>query len=437
MKPFVRYIALCCSVLLVLCGTASCIFDRDYGDPENDGTALFVLHIAPVSTRAATDGVTEKIRSLRIIAISKDDNGNNGVIEINRKVDFNDVESSTFGYALTWKTQPGKKDFYIFANEESVENIQFTDNRRPAGLGTNATLGDLLDRYADKDAAEEFKTIINSVYFSPKYRIQNQEIFLPYSVFYGDVDLKGGSPIEKTMYLVPVATKFTFCFQNYRTQEVEVKEIKVSPTHSQNFLLGRVAENEQTKPFNSHPDEPEKNETLYWVDWLAKVADETHKNLTPDNSTTNDQYGWISGYSMPGTSEQCVQTLIGTGPDLVGGKERKAEETIPGGSSEDTAGALYLGPYYFPESRYTAKDDNNTEQRYTLGLKLHDTEVDSSTSNDFEEGLVIENVRSLFRDTCVLIQISMRKGDVDVYAEMAPWEHQEVDGWADGGSIIP
>ena len=85
----------------------------------------------------------------------------------------------------------------------------------------------------------------------------------------------------------------------------------------------------------------------------------------------------------------------------------------------------------------TAKDDNNTEQRYTLGLKLHDTEVDSSTSNDFEEDLVIENVRSLFRDTCVLIQISMRKGDVDVYAEMAPWEHQEVDGWADGGSIIP
>lgn len=464
MKPFVRHIALFCSVLLVLCGTGSCISKRDYRDPENDGKVLFVLHVAPVNTRSdgGVDKITEKIRSLRIIAI-----GERG-IELNEKKIFeNAVSAQELSYFFSWYTDVGKKDFYIFANEESVEDIRYESSGH---LPTDqpSTLSGLLDQYtadkgediftedtkagtaetrADKAVAEDFKAVINAVYFSPNYRIENQEIFLPYSVFYGDVELTGGSKIEKTMYLVPVATKFYFRFYNYHNSDVKIQKLTIEQTDSENFLLGQVAEKEQTKPFNSHPDEPEKNETLYWVDWLAKVADETHKNLTPDNSATNDQYGWISGYSMPEMSETRVQTLIGTGPDLVGGRDRKDEETIPsGGPLEDLAGELYLGPYYFPESRYmvtyTAKDDNNnnitiTEQQYKLGLTLHDTEVDSSTSNDFNEVLVIENVRSLFRDTCVLIQISMRKGDVDVYAEMASWEHEEVGGWADGGSIIP
>ena len=443
MKPFVRPIAFFFSALLVLCGTASCIFKRDYGDPENDGKVLFVLHVAPVSTRAdgGINKVTEKIRSLRVIAI-----GERG-IELNEKKTFeNAVSAQELSYFFSWYTDAGKKDFYLFANEESVQAIQFTDNQRPTGLGDHAKLGDLLnlDRYAatpgedssfkevtkasgsggtaetraDKAAAEQFKTVINSLFFSPDYRIENQEIYLPYSVFYGDVNLKGGSPIEKTMYLVPVATKFTFSFQNYRTQEVEVKEIKVSPIHSQNFLLGRVAENEQTKPFNSHPDEPEKNEMLYWVDWLAKVSEESQRYPgTSDNSDINTRYGWISDYVIPPHEG---------GPSVFVSDSDEPACTIPAGKKteeEEVASSLTIGPFYRPESRH-----EGTEQQYLLTLRLHDTSQNSDKDPLFED-VVIENLRSLFRTTQVIINVTLRQGNVEVYAEIAPWNEKKANGW--------
>lgn len=465
MKPFVRYIALCCSVLLVLCGTASCIFDRDYGDPENDGTALFVLHIAPVSTRAATDGVTEKIRSLRIIAISKDDNGNNGVIEINRKVDFNDVESATFGYALTWRTQPGKKDFYIFANEESVENIQFTDNRRPAGLGTNATLGDLLDRYPatpagtltsegtsakkteDKTtsgnnagAADEFKTVINAAYFAPTYKIQEAEgnrrtVYLPYTTVYENVAVAakkdkgeegGGSQTAAgesyPMFLVPVATQFTFNFHNYRLDPVEIQKIEVSLTHNQNFLLAQVGPDDYMKKFGN------ETPSYYWVDWLAKVSAESQKTVgsEEENNTFNETYGWISDYTIPSSATLNSSRLV-TSSDLSTPSVPAANKNPD--TDEITPSELFIGPFYVPESRNEVQDSGEgvttTHQEYdlTLGFK-----------GPVDFNLSIGNLRSLFRNTKILIDVTLRAGEIEVYAEMVPWNVKSANGWLTEGN---
>lgn len=501
MRQIVRHIASRALWLSVLCIMSSCVYERDYADyPQtgDDRKTMFVLHITPMSMRGAqsSDRVVEKIRTLRVIAISRPENDSDGAngegtIEINRLITFADEPStSDFSYSLTWTTTPGKKDFYIFANEDEVYGsdngyLQFAANDKiPADVKVLSSLKELFDRYkatpnpeqfelsdnadnssdnktADTDAdasAKEFKTVIDAVYFAPEYRIVGGEddnsgsmqtkrsIFLPYSSCYEGVEVEGGEKISKEMFLVPVATKFYFRFYNYHKSVVKVQKLTLEHIDSENFLLGNVSSEEQTKVFNSNPDEPGKNQEYYWVDWLARVADATHKNLTPDNSDINEQYGWIFGYSMPDTSQQSVQTLIGDGGGgLVGGQERMNEAAIAAvGPLEDMAGELYLGPYYFPESRFliTYKDENNKDvlisaQQYTLGLHLHDTDVDSSTSNDFKEDLVIGNIRSLFRDTCVLIQISMRDGDIEVYAEMAPWEHKEVDGWADGGDIIP
>ena len=462
MKPFVRHITLFFSAILVLCGTGSCIFKRDYGDPENDGTALFVLHIAPVSTRAATDGVTEKIRSLRIIAISKDDNGNNGVIEINRKVEFNDAKSATFGYALTWRTRPGKKDFYIFANEESVENIQFTDNQRPTGLGTDATLSGLLDRYPatpagtltsegtsamkteDKTtsgnnagAAEEFKTVINAAYFAPTYKIQeaegNRTVYLPYTTVYENVAVAakkdkgeegGGSQTAAgesyPMFLVPVATQFTFNFHNYRLDPVEIQKIEVSPTHNQNFLLAQVGPDDYTKKFGN------ETPSYYWVDWLAKVSAESQKNVgsEEENNTFNETYGWISDYTIP-SSATFTSRLVS--PDQPAPSVPAANRNTT--TDEITPSDLFIGPYYVPESRNEVRDSGEgvttTHQKYDLTLGFNGP-------GDFK--LSIGNLRSLFRNTKILIDVTLRQGEIEVYAEMVPWNVKSANGWLTEGN---
>lgn len=473
----------------LLCGMSSCIYDREGVEIQSgdDTQTIFVLHIAPISMQAAQSSdrvVAEKIRTLRVIAISRPAEGSSagengeGTIEINRLINFSDPSASGFSYSLSWKTTPGKKDFYIFANEKiisGVGSLQFAaDADVPDAVKSMESLTEVLNRYkatpsSDKfglsdnanastdnntaddgneapSSASEFKTVINAMQFAPQYTIDENAIFLPYSTCYEDVEVNAGINL-KDMFLVPVATKFYFRFYNYRKHAVKIQELTIKKTDSKNFLLGQVGDDDRTKVFTSDPDDESKNERYYWVDWLAKVADETHKNLTPDNGDINERYGWISDYSMPETSVRTEQTLIGgDGTDPVGGRLRLPEATIPArGPLEDMAGDLYLGPYYFPESRFmvsrTEKDENNAdvtveEQQYTMGLHLHDTEVDSSTSNDFKEDLAIGNVRSLFRDTCVLIQVTMREGDVEVYAEMADWVHKEVEGWAGGGDQL-
>lgn len=474
---------------------SSCIYDyRGEGDdtPTVDSRqTLFVLHISPMAMRSQpSDRVIEKIKSLRVIAISKGEkeDGTEDVIEINRLIKFNDLSVSAFKeYPLTWTTNPGHKEFYIFANEESVPELKFADGADVPDDFKSMTLNGLFDQYkatpnekfkitpeagtsdttdnttengATGPSAADFRKAINAVCFAPQYTITpaddaiddseatERETYLPYSTFY-KIEAEGGKSILKEMFLVPVATKFYFRFYNYHEKAVNIQELTIKKTDSDNFLLGQVGTEEQEKVFNSftNQDDPNNGKRLYWVDWLKLVADETHKNLTPDNSELNGHHGWISDYSMPETSVWTEQTLIGgDGTGLVGGRLRLPEATIPArGPLEDMAGELYLGPYYFPESRHmvseNTKDEKNqditiTYQQYVMGLKLHDTAVDSATSHDFDEALVIENVRSLFRDTCVLIQVTMREGDVEVYAEMADWVHKEVEGWAGGGDQL-
>lgn len=455
MKDLSGNIKYCIIALACVLSMGSCIYDYDVYDQtaetEDSNKALFVLHIMPVNTRGDLSGsVVEKIKSLRVIAISKGKEGEDDVIEINRLVKFDDEASTGFGYAFTWHTTPGHKDFYIIANEESVGNISFESTENlPEDVTKLPNLTALLDYYratpneefrlapsssestTDKNTGEsetksnvaEFKQAINAIYFSPTYNINGGQIFLPYTTCYENVEVKAlkdndMKAVKQTMYLVPVATKFYFRFYNYHENPVEIKNLSIKSIASQNFLLGHVNESDQKKDFDGVK--------MYWVDWLAKVAEKTHDGQL-DNEDVNKQYGWISDYQMPTSNDDYKEAILISTDNV---------ETILVSTDEKEA-PLYLGPYYYPESRNYEDGNTTQEQNYLLHLHLHDTEVDSSTSNDFDEELRIGNVKALFRDTCVLIQVTMKNGDVEVYAEMAPWEHEEVSGWADGGSIIP
>ena len=478
MKGIVRHIAFLLTALLALCGVSACIHKEwkpDGEEPENDPQALFVLHISPVNTRAdaSTDGVTEKIKSLRVIAISKDEEGQNGVIEINRKVTFDNVVAvEKFGYSLTWRTRAGKKDFYIFANEESVDAIHVTtDATLPESLGTNPTLTALLDCYpaaldADLDdalkpegttanktedkttsgenassaqsRAANFNAVINAAYFKPTYEIEGGTVYLPYTTFYGNVDVAKIEEEEEDgvsqtaddtpypMFLVPVATKFTFHFHNYRTNNVEIQKIEVSHTHTENFLLAQVGENDHDKKFG------DETTPYYWVDWLAKVSEESQKTGSEgENITFNEKYGWISDYAMPKPDNKISSCLVSlsaqpeqTAPSLpvipAGAVASETDEIQPAHHS--------LGPFYVPESRNLVSDyPAKTDQQYHLALHLKDVSQPDNVKKF--EGLLIDNLKALFRNTSVIIDITLREGEVGVYAEIVPWNVKSANGW--------
>lgn len=484
MKGIVRHIAFLLTALLALCGVSACIHKEGKPggeEPESDPQALFVLHISPVNTRAdaSTDRVAEKIQSLRVIAISKDDEeGKNSVIEINRKVTFDNVVAvEEFGYSLTWRTRAGKKDFYIFANEESVGSIQFTEGTvLPEDLkDITPTLTQLLDCYPaafdadlkpegttaketeDKTTSGEnassaqsraanFNAVINAVYFAPTYEIQENEgkrtVYLPYTTFYGNVNVEEKETQEDDanrtaddspypMFLVPVATKFTFHFTNYRSNPVEINEITVDKIHSDNFLLAHVGSTEEHKDFDGT--------TLWWVDWLAKVSEASHEDS--DNTSFNKHYGWIADYALPAHAQSNPHSFVqregtsGAAPYTVACKDETSAE--PGKCS--------LGPFYLPESRNevtydtTVKDENGqditqkvTEQIWYLTLRLHDT-TSLPGANPLFDMVPISNLKALFRNTSVIIDITLREGDVEIYAEIHDWNEKFANGWVTGG----
>ena len=463
MKNERRHIISCFVALISMLAMASCVSDdmpADDGD-END-QALFVLHVSTLSTDPMVlndEGVVEKIKSLRVIAISKGGkDGGEDVIEINRLVKFdNEPSVSDFGeYAFTWRTNPGEKEFYIFANEEEVgtnNNIDF-EGEVPNGVASLPSLTALLDYYKatpdskkfelnsgsaasattdhnteagdGKSSAADFKKVIKALRFEPKYDIvetasagtageeggsantlRRGEIFLPYSTCYENVNVAGGTTTNKAMFLVPVATKFYYKFINYRGSDVAIKKIEVNSIDSENFLLGHVSGDDVTKSFKS--DDTSEPESLYWVDWLAKVAEATQKNNSLDNGEINDRFGWISNYSLPVTSSRNAVTMFGQadGTVKVDGKKTVASEDIPG--------ELVFGPYYYPESGPTTIG-NFTGYFLTLGL----LDTGKNDSPEFEN-VQIGNIKALFRDTHVVIYVRMSEGTVDIYAEMKPW----------------
>lgn len=425
-KTISKYIT--CMILSVasLSTLTSCI-GEDVGQPasiQQQGKTILHVHISPLDTQTSNSTsplVVEKIRSLRFILI-----GNN-LIEANQYVNINEGEGediTDFKYDITFQTSLGTKKMYVIANELSVGNISF-DNEA-SGLPTNLTT--LLESFRPSSSAEDFEETINAVGFAPSYDIDEQNnIFLPYTCMYDDIEIvkqnDNSGYGEASMFLVPVATKFIFQFVNYRPDNVEINNITVSKKDTHNFLFAHVYEPDYTKSF--------EGTDYYWINWLAKVSEASHNtNGFYDNVNFNEKYGWISNYTLPGFSRQEDEQFIG--PSNI--KTVLAGELVP--DSEDiNPSSLTLGPFYVPESLnvFTSNNDETPdadiiEQRYYLSLGLHDVTSLPGRDPVFED-VLIDNLHALFRNTCVVIKITMREGDVEVYAEINPWNVKTANGW--------
>lgn len=459
-------------------GLASCFHGS--GEPEEEADRMILmLRMMPVDADPVTSdsGVKEMIRSIRIILLSygggEEDNGNSGnngngekgIIEYNQRIVFENPSAvSRFRYDFAWPTFAGKKSLYIVANEESVtKGVRFlpSDGGTLPDLSDSESLTDLLDGYeavgkdhladpAAQESCAELVRVLDAVAFKPVYTVDDDEVFLPYVSYYSAAEnekfnIKKGDYIDAEapfyLYLVPVATKFTFHFENYRPHAVEINDITLSSAHSENFLMARVGEADYEKPFGRVSPDENTWQDYYWIDWLAKVSEASHKHSgADDNRDFNAKYGWISHYAIPDGNTPERKTFVQKTD-----QQRVAQaEVVPGDETDGIPSTLTLGPFYLPESRNIARKSQNNigaetgsqetdSQKYYLTLGLHDVTHQSSEYDPKFEEQPIDNLEALFRNTHVKINVVLRQGNVRVYAEIADWSRKSANGWVAEG----
>lgn len=435
------------TLFLVAMGMTACVFDH-YEDAEDvvakhEGEEKVVM-LFQVNTMASSstdeNGVSEKIKSLRIFVLNEDSIECNRLIQIDSNVDAVD-----FSYDFQWWTKPGVKQLIVIANEESVSELSYipvvTDEPDleekaevlPTPLPTNLTA--LLNLYSNASEypnhwnAKELKAVMNAIAFEPEYTVNDKkEIFLPYAVSYADIEVQKAEKKPMPIYLVPVATKFIFKFSNSRSYPVNINGISLAYTNASNYLLGQVGEDDYTKQY--------EGKDLYWVDWLAEVSKKSWGSQGfSENESFNESVGWIVDYSVPNPEECILTTFVGEelnntftipkGTKITG--ETEEDETIEPGTYSTSI-------FYIPESINKTRlddgdenDDTDDGQRFYLTLKMEDTAPNVTTAPIFEN-VVIPNLKALFRNTYVIITINMSEGDMELYAEIASWNKKTAHG---------
>lgn len=370
MKEILRHIVWMTILVSWALLSASCrggeVSYTDEVQPDDD-TAILVLRTGlldqtRVSDRVndAVDNPVEYMYTLRIVILHE-----NGTVEHNMYIDFGEIPQ-TECYRIFKVTRNETKKIYLIANEENVS----TDlHEQLETLTTGNTT---------------FASIVDNFVFIPDYKNP-----IPMSSVY-DVPVKAENLVEREFYLVRAATKFAFRFTNKRKSKVSIDAIHISDIAGATYLIPHKRE----PLFMSFDDE-----SLYWINWLKKVADESQQS--PDDVELADRRGWIQAYDIP--SETSHQEVTVNGPLEV--------PSMTG----DQPGKAVFPVFYLPESKkLKAGSATYGEQEYTLKLDMSENGKELSFTKTFP------NLKALFRNTHVLVDITFTEKD-EVKVQVVPY----------------
>ena len=370
MKEILRHIVWMTILVSWALLSASCrggeVSYTDEVQPDDD-TAILVLRTGLLDqTRAsdrvndAVDNPVEYMYTLRIVILHE-----NGTVEHNMYIDFGEIPQ-TECYRIFKVTRNETKKIYLIANEENVS----TDlHEQLETLTTGNTT---------------FASIVDNFVFIPDYKNP-----IPMSSVY-DVPVKAENLVEREFYLVRAATKFAFRFTNKRKSKVSIDAIHISDIAGATYLIPHKRE----PLFMSFDDE-----SLYWINWLKKVADESQQS--PDDVELADKRGWIQAYDIP--SETSHQEVTVNGPLEV--------PSMTG----DQPGKAVFPVFYLPESKkLKAGSATYGEQEYTLKLDMSENGKELSFTKTFP------NLKALFRNTHVLVDITFTEKD-EVKVQVVPY----------------
>ena len=370
MKEILRHIVWMTILVSWALLSASCrggeVSYTDEVQPDDD-TAILVLRTGlldqtRVSDRVndAVDNPVEYMYTLRIVILHE-----NGTVEHNMYIDFGEIPQ-TECYRIFKVTRNETKKIYLIANEENAS----TDlHEQLETLTTGNTT---------------FASIVDNFVFIPDYKNP-----IPMSSVY-DVPVKAENLVEREFYLVRAATKFAFRFTNKRKSKVSIDAIHISDIAGATYLIPHKRE----PLFMSFDDE-----SLYWINWLKKVADESQQS--PDDVELADKRGWIQAYDIP--SETSHQEVTVNGPLEV--------PSMTG----DQPGKAVFPVFYLPASKkLKAGSATYGEQEYTLKLDMSENGKELSFTKTFP------NLKALFRNTHVLVDITFTEKD-EVKVQVVPY----------------
>ena len=370
MKEILRHIVWMTILVSWALLSASCrggeVSYTDEVQPDDD-TAILVLRTGlldqtRVSDRVndAVDNPVEYMYTLRIVILHE-----NGTVEHNMYIDFGEIPQ-TECYRIFKVTRNETKKIYLIANEENAS----TDlHEQLETLTTGNTT---------------FASIVDNFVFIPDHKNP-----IPMSSVY-DVPVKAENLVEREFYLVRAATKFAFRFTNKRKSKVSIDAIHTSDIAGATYLIPHKRE----PLFMSFDDE-----SLYWINWLKKVADESQQS--PDDVELADKRGWIQAYDIP--SETSHQEVTVNGPLEV--------PSMTG----DQPGKAVFPVFYLPESKkLKAGSATYGEQEYTLKLDMSENGKELSFTKTFP------NLKALFRNTHVLVDITFTEKD-EVKVQVVPY----------------
>ena len=370
MKEILRHIVWMTILVSWALLSASCrggeVSYTDEVQPDDD-TAILVLRTGLLDqTRAsdrvndAVDNPVEYMYTLRIVILHE-----NGTVEHNMYIDFGEIPQ-TECYRIFKVTRNETKKIYLIANEENAS----TDlHEQLETLTTGNTT---------------FASIVDNFVFIPDYKNP-----IPMSSVY-DVPVKAENLVEREFYLVRAATKFAFRFTNKRKSKVSIDAIHISDIAGATYLIPHKRE----PLFMSFDDE-----SLYWINWLKKVADESQQS--PDDVELADRRGWIQAYDIP--SETSHQEVTVNGP-----------LEVPSMTGDQPSKAVFP-VFYLPESKkLKAGSATYGEQEYTLKLDMSENGKELSFTKTFP------NLKALFRNTHVLVDITFTEKD-EVKVQVVPY----------------
>lgn len=360
----------------------SCIYDNgmddDDGNGANGATAMFVLQTSTVDGSRAGGAGVEGIHSLRVIILNQD-----GSLEENFFVDNLGGKDE---YIHTFKVSRNEtKTIYLIANEKSL-NLE--------GTGLN-NLGD--------KPAETIEVIEFSL---------DEKRPIPMSACY-TITVGNEKHIEKTMCLVRAATKFTFTFENGRHDAVTIHKLEAEKFADRMYLMPHFKEGETLiSSENFFVDDKgtysSADSKQFWIEWLEEAV---RKSGTGDYEP--DDIGWISAYSLPLPGNHNQNICFGT-------------DNTENGIATIQPGETYEYPEAFYRSESAYIPDGKESQEYSISyLKVHAStgfKEFSYSDPNFVDALRISNVKHLFRNTHVKVNIVFSSKDLYVFARIHPWK---------------
>lgn len=390
------YIGLFFISLLFSTLISSCSVYEDVKPQEPaDGETGITLQLSSM-TRGDSSDDKEIIETLRIILTDNDGRiAANNFIRVYDPTDLSATPVLAKDYSYTWNfaCTPGDYNLFVVANETSINDF---DVENYTFISKPATLKEFLDGFMTGRTG--FEDIVKDLYFKPDYTKS-----IPLSCEY-ELSVARGETRTIDVYLVNVATKFQFNFSNYRNEEVTFSDITINNVSDSNYLLAKVEEEE--KFINGD----------YWIDWLKKVVDETNRypDFTDDqnsNDLVNQKWGWLTKYKMPVNSNHENGHFLGESETWT------IESSTPQTGSLPLPGKAEKGPFYFPESKYSA---NGNTQSYSLTFVIQFSDKDPKviTKN-------ISYIKTLFRNTYAIIDVEMTSAVEDIYVEIYPWVEKD------------